>query len=174
MLKYTEKDLEKILSAVKSGADVSDIDLVISNPDGDEPSSLDIVDAVCNVMGCTVDDIQNPSRVTRIIKPRQMAAYFSYYYTREPLRTICVDLGTFTHPSVLHNVKSVENLLMYKDTRSAHDLVMAELRDRGFRLVWKDRVQGEGGYRFTKGQPSANPYGRPKGSGNKPKAWSEA
>ena len=173
MLKYTQSDLDRILQAVREGKDISDLDSLLNNPSGRLPAPLDVIDAVASALGCKVDDVSKPSRVRKFVTPRQMASYFSYYYTRESLKLIGLDLGAWAHSTVISHKNVIESQMMYKDTKISHDSVLGELRSRGFKIEKIDREAGTPHiYRYVKGHPSSNPYGR-KGKPNKPKVWSE-
>ena len=65
---------------------------------------------VCDYLDLPVDIIQATSRKREIVQARQLSMYFSKKITKSSLAVIGLQCGNKDHATVLHAIKTIENL----------------------------------------------------------------
>ena len=81
-------------------------------PEKSEIISVDsIKENVCNYFGLPVDHLNSQSRKREIVQTRQICHYFAKKYTKLSLIQIGWDIGGKDHATVLHSIKTVNNLM---------------------------------------------------------------
>ncbi len=74
--------------------------------------SIDYIQkVVCDYFELPVDVINSKTRKREIVQARQLAMYFSKKYTKSSLATIGLHCGNKDHATVLHAVRTVNNLM---------------------------------------------------------------
>jgi chromosomal replication initiator protein len=74
--------------------------------------SIDYIQkVVCDYFELPVDIINSKTRKREIVQARQLAMYFSKKYTKSSLATIGLHCGNKDHATVLHAVRTVNNLM---------------------------------------------------------------
>lgn len=69
-----------------------------------------IVESVCSVVNVHPSKILLPTNKRSVVMPRQLAHYFSYYYTTVDIKTIGRRIGFKNHDTVLYSKNTVDNL----------------------------------------------------------------
>lgn len=75
------------------------------------PNIDKIQKSVANFYGIKTSDLTSKSRLRSIARPRQIAMYFAKKLTAESLPKIGEKFGGKNHATVIHSVKTVENLM---------------------------------------------------------------
>lgn len=74
--------------------------------------SIDFIQkVVCDYFSITIDVLNSKTRKREIVQARQLAMYFSKEYTKSSLATIGMHCGNKDHATVLHAVRTVNNLI---------------------------------------------------------------
>lgn len=81
---------------------------------------------VAEYFGIESYKIDYKSRKRKIVKPRQLAHYFSKELTKESLETIGLAIGNQDHATVLYSCKTVNNL---SDTDKQFKLMVNSVRN---------------------------------------------
>lgn len=82
---------------------------------------------VCQHYSLLLQDIDSKTRKREIVQARQQCHYFARTYTKHSLSVISKNIGFKDHATVLHSVRTVENL-SFTDPRYASEL--NEVRDK--------------------------------------------
>lgn len=70
-----------------------------------------IVEVVAIYNGVSVDELMIKTRKRELLFPRQQAHYFAHKFTNYSLCKIGIDIGNKDHTTVIHSIKTVENLI---------------------------------------------------------------
>jgi chromosomal replication initiator protein len=70
-----------------------------------------IVNVVCNHLNVTIEDFNSKSKKREIVQARQLAMYFARKLTELSLDVIGNQCGRRNHATVVHAIKTIENLL---------------------------------------------------------------
>lgn len=70
-----------------------------------------IVNVVVDRLNISLEDFHSKLKKREIVMARQLAMYFSKKYTKSPLATIGRQCGNKDHATVIHAIKTIENLL---------------------------------------------------------------
>jgi len=74
------------------------------------PDLKNILLTVCNYFGMSMVKAVEPTRKKEVIKVRQVSMYFAKHFTKESLASIGAEYGGKDHATVLHAIKTVNNL----------------------------------------------------------------
>jgi chromosomal replication initiation ATPase DnaA len=171
-LKYTDRDIANVCQWAKTMTFDKIKQLLSYNLDGKDLTTQDIIYAASVVLNVPADKISSVGKTKDVIYAKQITRYIAYYYTRESGKIIASDVGNCCHANMFTGRKVIHDRLPFDWQLREHlRMVMGYLRSCNFKFDYKDRDVGVG-YKanngsFKKGCPSANPFGRPKGSKNK-------
>jgi chromosomal replication initiator protein len=74
--------------------------------------SIDYIQkVVCDYFSLPVEAINSKTRKREIVQARQLAMFFSKKHTKNSLATIGIHCGNKDHATVLHAVKTINNLM---------------------------------------------------------------
>jgi hypothetical protein len=170
-LKYTHRDIETVYKLAQTQSLQDIIKVIASNEGGRELTANDVAYATSVVLNIPFDKIQSTGRFGDIMYAKQLARFVAYYYCRQSGEKIGMDIGGCGHSNFFISHKTTRDMLPFDwKLRENIRMVIGYLRSSNFKLGYKERVIGpECSSTFKRGQPSANPSGRPKGSINKSK-----
>jgi chromosomal replication initiation ATPase DnaA len=78
--------------------------------------------------GVTVEEVKGRSRVRCYVRPRQIAAYLSHKHTNLTLVSIGFKLGQKDHTTVIHSVRTIEDVMFYdKELKRAVAVIEAKI-----------------------------------------------